>query len=82
MLLPGDFSSTADYVEAVRALADPPAHPDDPSAKDEHAALFALVPRSEATSVAVKDGSWFDPTTWADGKIPEAGAKVLIPEAI
>src|SRR5439155_19270083 len=25
---------------------------------------------------------WFDPTTWADGHIPNAGARVLIPEAI
>src|SRR5207245_2078491 len=82
MLRPEDFNSSAAYVEAVKALPDPPAHPDDPSMADEHAALFALVPRSEATHVAVKSGSWFDPTTWADGHIPTAGARVLIPEAI
>ena len=82
MLRPEDFISSAAYVEAVKALLDPPAHPDDPSMADEHAALFALVPRNEATHVAVKSGSWFEPTTWADGQIPTAGAKVLIPEAI
>jgi hypothetical protein len=81
-LNPNDFASIADYVAAEKALTDAPAHPDDASKADEHAALFALVPRSDATNVAVKSGSWFDPTTWADGKIPAQGAKVLIPEAI
>src|SRR3978361_1220936 len=82
MLLPDDFTSIAAYVEAVKALTDPPAHPDDAAMADEHAALFALVPRNEATHVAVKNGSWFDPATWSDGQIPNAGSKVLIPEAI
>ena len=81
-LQPKDFVSTAAYVAAVKALGDPPAHADDPSMAKEHAALFALVPRAEATHVAVRNGSWFDPATWSDGRIPDAGAKVLIPEAI
>src|SRR5262245_24265168 len=82
MLLPSDFTTTSDYVAAVKALPDAPAHADDPDMAAEHAALLNLVPRSEATFVAVKDGSWFDPATWYGGKIPDAGAKVLIPEAI
>jgi hypothetical protein len=82
VLNPDDFASVADYVAAVKALTDAPAHPDDVSKADEHAALFALVPRNEATNIAVKSGSWFDPATWADGRIPAQGAKVLIPEAI
>jgi hypothetical protein len=58
-------------------------NPDDfASVADYVAALFALVPRNEATNIAVKSGSWFDPATWADGRIPAQGAKVLIPEAI
>jgi len=81
-LKPADFSSASAYVAAVKALTDPPAHLDDAAMAKEHAALFALVPRAEATHVAVKDGSWFDPSTWSDGQIPGAGAKVLIPEAI
>jgi len=81
-LRPEDFSSASAYVAAVKALTDPPAHLDDAAMAKEHAALFALVPRAEATHVAVKDGSWFDPSTWSDGQIPSAGAKVLIPEAI
>jgi hypothetical protein len=82
VLNPNDFASVADYVAAVKALTDAPAHPDDASKADEHAALFGLVPRNEATNVAVKSGSWFDPATWSDGRIPAQGAKVLIPEAI
>jgi hypothetical protein len=82
VLSPGDFPSTAAYVAAVKALPDAPAHPDDPAMAEEHAALLALVPRSEATHVAVRDGSWFDPATWSDGRIPDAHARVLIPEAI
>jgi hypothetical protein len=82
VLNPNDFASVAGYVAAVKALTDAPAHPDDASKADEHAALFGLVPRNEATNVAVKSGSWFDPATWSDGRIPAQGAKVLIPEAI
>ncbi|KRQ94727.1 hypothetical protein CQ12_04135 [Bradyrhizobium jicamae] len=81
-LNPNDFSSTAAYVTAVKALTDPSAHHDDAAMAIEHAALFALVPRAEATHVAVRNGSWFDPATWEDGKVPGASAKVLIPEAI
>src|SRR5215216_6570576 len=82
MLEASDFATIAQYVSAVKALADVSAHPDDPEMAAEHAALFNLVPRSEATFVAVKDGSWFDPATWFGGHVPDAGAKVLIPEAI
>jgi hypothetical protein len=46
----------------------------------EHQALLDLVPRSEATHVAIGNGDWFDPSTWYQGRIPDAGAKVLIPE--
>src|SRR5262245_42809925 len=82
MLQPSDFATSADYVEAVKALPDEPAHADHPEMAAEHAALLDLVPRSEATFVAIKDGSWFDPATWYGGRIPDDGAKVLIPEAI
>lgn len=55
------------------------AHPDDPAKASEHMALLDLVPVAEATHVAVSDGSWFDPSTWAGGEVPGAGAKVVIP---
>ncbi len=82
MLKPSDFATASAYVSAVKALSDAPSHPDDPSMAAEHAALLDLVPRSAATVVAIKDGSWFDPATWFGGKVPGNGAKVLIPEAI
>ena len=82
LLNPDDFDSSASYVAAVKALPDPAAHPDNAAMADEHAALFALVPRDQATHVAIKNGSWFDTATWADERIPSEGARVLIPEAI
>lgn len=57
-------------------------HPDDPSKAAEHMAFLDLAPVDEATHIAVKDGSWFDPTTWAGGEIPGEGAKVLIPKGV
>ena len=82
-LQPSDFATVDAYVAAVKAEGDPPAPSGlDASLAAQRTALYDLVPHSEATSVAVKNGSWFDPTTWADGKVPGAGAKVLIPEAI
>ncbi|MGE0408445.1 MAG: G8 domain-containing protein [Amphiplicatus sp.] len=57
-------------------------HPDDPSKMAEHMALMALVPVAEATHVAVKSGSWFDPATWANGQVPGDGARVVIPEGV
>jgi hypothetical protein len=41
-----------------------------------------LVPVASATHVAVADGSWFDPKTWANGQVPGDGAKVLIPQGV
>ena len=44
----------------------------------EHAAVFDLVQHKDATHVAVRDGSWFDPDTWADGLVPGDDARVVI----
>ncbi len=57
-------------------------HANDPAKASEHMAVFNLVPVSEATHVAIKNGSWFDPDTWAGGEVPGEGAKVLIPEGV
>ena len=57
-------------------------HGNDPAKAAEHDALLDLVPHATATHVAVRDGSWFDPTTWANGQVPGAGARVLIPEGV
>jgi hypothetical protein len=45
-------------------------------------AMLALVPVGEATHVAVNNGSWFDPNTWANGQVPGEDAKVVIPQGI
>ncbi|WP_428409945.1 Ig-like domain-containing protein [Hyphococcus sp.] len=57
-------------------------HPDDPAKASEHMAVLNLVPVSEATHVAVNNGSWFDPNTWAGGEVPGEGAKVVIPNGV
>jgi hypothetical protein len=57
-------------------------HPDDPAKQKEHIAVMNLVPVSGATHVAVSNGSWFDPKTWANGEVPGEGAKVLIPQGV
>ncbi|SDI61736.1 PA14 domain-containing protein [Lutimaribacter saemankumensis] len=73
------------FVAAVMAQADTgghTVHSDDVNKASEHSQLLNLVPRSEATHVAVRDGDWFDPDTWYQGRIPDEGAKVLIPEGV
>ncbi len=67
---------------ASLSAPDAVAHADNPGMSREHAALLALVPRSEATHVAVLTGSWFASETWLGGQIPGSNAKVLIPEGI
>jgi hypothetical protein len=44
----------------------------------EHAAVFALVPDSAATNVAVHSGRWDDAATWDSRGIPAAGANAII----
>ncbi|MFK7942130.1 MAG: G8 domain-containing protein [Paracoccaceae bacterium] len=45
-------------------------------------AILSIIPQSEATHVAVADGSWTDSATWYEGKVPRNGAVVLIPHDI
>ncbi|MFN3960737.1 MAG: G8 domain-containing protein [Parvularculaceae bacterium] len=54
----------------------------DAAMRADHAAILALAPVSSATHVAVKNGSWFDPATWAGGEVPGEGARVLIPAGV
>lgn len=53
-------------------------HQDDPVKREEHLALFALVPREAATFVSIASGNWNDPATWKDGKVPVGLAQVLV----
>ncbi|MGF1498212.1 MAG: G8 domain-containing protein [Elainellaceae cyanobacterium] len=57
-------------------------HSGNPEKHREHMALLDLLPHKDATHRAVKSGSWFDASTWADGKVPGNGAKVLIPKGV
>ena len=69
------------YVAAVRAMPDAMANGDETKVED-HMAALDLVPRDEATHIALFDGDWFDPGNWYNGEIPGPGAKVLIPEGV
>jgi hypothetical protein len=42
----------------------------------------ALIAEADATNVAIKNGSWFDPNTWKNGKLPTDRAQVFIPEGV
>ncbi len=59
-------------------------HPDDPAKMVEHKALLALFPdaRDAGVSVAINGGSWFDASTWANGRIPADGEDVYIPHGV
>jgi Ca2+-binding RTX toxin-like protein len=54
----------------------------------DHAAHLDLMPIEEdgsapmATHVALNNGDWFDPGTWADGEVPGDGALVHIPDGV
>jgi hypothetical protein len=54
----------------------------DPVMHGMHIAIMELVPIEDATHVAINNGSWFDPNTWASGEVPGDGARVLIPEGV
>ena len=54
---------------------------DMPHSKD-HAALDKLIDSASPTHRAVKNGAWSDASTWAGGKIPGNGAKVLIGDGL
>ena len=80
--LPTKPSEVEAYVKAVKAEADHAAHMDDAQKATEHGQLLDLVPRSEATHIAIGNGDWFDPDTWYNGEIPDEGAQVLIPRGV
>ena len=52
----------------------PKAHTDDPVQK--------LIDTTQHTHKAVKSGSWSDPKTWSDGRVPGEDAKVLISKGV
>ncbi|MDB6177046.1 Ig-like domain-containing protein [Paracoccus sp. Z330] len=71
----------AEFVEMVRNM---PEHEMDghEAGMANHMATLDLVPRQEATHIAINHGDWNDASTWHNGEIPGEGARVLIPEGI
>src|SRR5690606_17229229 len=46
----------------------------------DHADILSLVPPEQATARVVASGDWSAAETWADGRLPEAGDRILIPD--
>jgi hypothetical protein len=78
--LPESSSEIEAYIAALRSSEETHVHDMGSPKAGEHEALLNLVPRAEATHIAIKSGSWFDPATWYQGRIPGDDARVLIPE--
>jgi hypothetical protein len=70
------------FVAAVRASPEVHVHDMGSSMAGEHMAAMDLVPRAEATHIAIGDGDWNDPSNWHNGEVPGDNAKALIPEGV
>ena len=68
--------------DVLPKAADAHVHKQDPTMLSEHMAALALAPHGEATHMAVGDCPWSIPETWLDRRVPDAGAKVLIPTGV
>ena len=47
-----------------------------------HPAAMALVSLDQATNTVVSSGNWSDPAVWQNGAIPQAGARIVIPQGM
>ena len=72
----------SDYLDALFAQGETHVHGAHSDLANEHTAAMDLVPRAESDAVAIESGDWFDPTIWANGKVPVDGDNVLIPEGV
>ncbi len=75
-------SAVDTYLSQLAAQAETHIHSSGSTVANEHMAAMNLVPRGDATHVAIGDGDWFDPNTWSGGQVPGDGAKVLIPDGV
>lgn len=80
--LPASEAEIDTFVAAVRASAETHVHDHDSSKAGEHMAAMDLVPRDEATHIAIGHGDWDDPANWHNGEVPGDDARVLIPEGV
>ncbi len=72
----------AHYIPAIDDVVGPDGVSTSKHAEAEAARAFALVPYSGVTHAAIISGNWSNPAIWQGGKVPSAGAKVLIPNGI
>lgn len=79
MLLAPDPTDIPAYVAQVKSMPEADHHMTHEAMVADHGRLLSLVPRDEATTVAVKSADWFEPTTWDTGVVPSDGDYVLIP---
>ncbi|WP_299829762.1 G8 domain-containing protein [uncultured Roseobacter sp.] len=82
-----DLPQTPEEIEAfvaeVRAGQDGHHHHDPGSPQGmEHMAALNLVSPADATHIAIGNGSWFDADNWYQGQIPDADARVVIPDGV
>ncbi|MEM8633367.1 MAG: G8 domain-containing protein [Pseudomonadota bacterium] len=77
-----DDAAIAAFIEALGDQEETHVHDDASPLAAEHMAAMDLVPRSDATHVAIGDGDWFDPAIWSTGTVPGDTSQVLIPEGV
>ena len=70
------------YLNALASQSEVHVHDSNEAKAGEHNAAMDLVPRGDATHVAIGDGDWFDPSIWSNGEVPGDNAKVLIPDGV
>lgn len=82
LALPQTRAEADAFVAAVRAKTDTHTHDESEAKAAEHMAAMGLVPRDDATHIAIAHGRWFDPAVWYGGEVPGADARVLIPAGV
>jgi hypothetical protein len=80
--LPETEAEIEAFVAAVIASPEMHIHDAESSKMGEHMAALDLVPRDEATHIAIGHGDWDDPANWHNGEVPGDDARVLIPEGV
>lgn len=73
-----DVLPPANYDPAANNAVGPDGLPNGVHAVEEAAKAFALVPLNAATHATVASGNWSDARIWKDGKVPGAGARVVV----
>lgn len=78
----GDAPDPEDVDAYVQSIISEPEHVHSGPGAEMTTFMLDLVPREDSTHIAVRDGNWFDASTWYNGEIPDNGAQVLIPKDV